>query len=72
LLKYVLRRHFEYITIKTPILSLLLALTTFAVVFYIAQHAITFEYVIADAEIIISEDNSIMFVADVPDDFEKI
>ncbi len=69
LLKYVLRRHFEYITIRTPILSLLLAFFTFAVVLYIAQHAITYEYVHADAKVIISEDNSIMFVADVSDDF---
>ena len=67
--KYVLRRHFEYITIKTPILSLILAFITFAVVFYIAQHAITYEYTHVDAKVMVSEDNSIIFIAAVPDDF---
>jgi hypothetical protein len=69
LLKYVLRRHFEYITIKTPILSLLLAFITFAVVFFIAQHAITYEYTHVDAKILVSENKRIIFIADVPDDF---
>ena len=69
MLKYVLRRHFEYITIKTPILSLILAFFTFAVVLYIAQHAITYEYVQVDAKVTVSEDKSIVFIADVPDDF---
>ena len=69
MLKYVLRRYFEYITVRTPILSLLLAFLTFAIVLYIASFAVTYEYTAVDGTVIASDEHGVMFAAYVPDDF---
>ena len=49
MIKYKLRRYFEYVTLKTPILSLLAALAVFLMIFLVAAGAAITDYQRYDA-----------------------